>query len=224
MYTFILNIPDTIKKVGEKLNAKSIICDKAWEVYNDDNVKLLYIFNPDGTMMISTNGDVKRASWQYIKANRSIVLNTMEGSYMFVPTYFDDALLILHKDGTDNYLLLLNTDERVILKTLSAINSYLKKKESELEEVQIRRKRAEQRKENREERQVLEKPHNESYSWIHDHRDKDSMPKFRIGQVVILKSDGEKVRITDIANKGREPIYFCDEDRMFSESEIEAAE
>lgn len=165
MKTFFLNIPESIKKVGEKLNAKSSICDKAWEVYNEDDLKLVYIFNRDGSLMISTNGDVERASWQYLKANCSFILNTAEGSSMFIPTYLDDVLLILQKDGTDNYLLLLNADEKVIKRTLLAISSYLEQKNVEYEEAHIRKKRREQMKSAR-----MEREEEEGYSWINDKR------------------------------------------------------
>ena len=171
MNTFILNIPDSIKKVGEKINAKSSICDKAWEVYNEENVKVVFIFNHDGTLLISTNGDVENATWQYIKANRGIIIKSAEGSAMFLPTYFDDILLVLQKDGTENCLLLLNTDERVINKTLNAIKDYLAQKVQEYERSQRTRgderfNRVREKAEWREQKKDEQEP----YSWFNDKR------------------------------------------------------
>lgn len=175
MNTFILNIPDSIKKMGEKLNAKSSICDKAWEVYNEDNVKLVFIFNHDGTLLISTNGNVENASWQYIKANRSIILKSADGASMFLPTYFDDVLLVLQKDGTDDCLLLLNTDERAISKTLLAIKDYLNQKVREYESSQRDRgdeqvEREMWKAKEKRERKERERKEQEAYSWFNDKR------------------------------------------------------
>lgn len=132
MNTFILSIPSDIKKIGEKLNIKAFICNKTWEVFNDNGIRLLYIFNRDGSLIITANGEVEQASWQYIKANRSIVLNTRDGAIMVNPSYYDNFLIVLQKDGTDDCLILLNTNEKAINRSLESINNYLNNKVREI--------------------------------------------------------------------------------------------
>lgn len=85
MKTFLLDIPDRFRRFDEQLDVKALLCNKSWQVFNDSGVKEIYIFQEDGSLIISLNGKVSRATWQYIPANRSLIINSDNESYMLRP-------------------------------------------------------------------------------------------------------------------------------------------
>lgn len=132
MKTFLLDIPDRFRRFDEQLDVKALLCNKSWQVFNDSGVKEIYIFQEDGSLIISLNGKViNRAAWQYIPANRSLVINSDNESYMLCPFFQDENLFTLQLDGTQEYSFLINEAQRTSfpVHTLSDLKSYLVKKE-----------------------------------------------------------------------------------------------
>ena len=43
MKAYLMSIPDSIKGISDKLNVKSMLCDKSWVVFNDEGIKIVYI-------------------------------------------------------------------------------------------------------------------------------------------------------------------------------------
>ena len=66
MKTFLLNIPQRLKQIDQDLDVSAELCNKPWTVFNDEGIKQLFIFQPDGTLFITTNGLVSNSSWKYI--------------------------------------------------------------------------------------------------------------------------------------------------------------
>ena len=131
MKTFLLDIADRFRRFDEQLDVKALLCNKSWQVFNDAGVKDIYIFQEDGSLIISLNGKVSRATWQYIPANRSLIINSDNESYMLRPFFQDENLFTLQLDGTREYSFLINEAQRTSfpVHTLSDLKSYLVKKE-----------------------------------------------------------------------------------------------
>ena len=83
MKTFLLNIPQRLRIESQKLDAQAVLCDKAWTVFNDEGVKQLFIFQPDGSLLITINGEVYNSTWKYLPVNNSVVINSEGKSRMF---------------------------------------------------------------------------------------------------------------------------------------------
>lgn len=128
MKTYIMSIPDTIIGIGEKLNITSLLCNKSWIVFNEEGVKTLYIFDKDGSLIISNNGLASNSHWKYIKANKTILIEDDGISFLLHPTFINEAIFILQQDGTQQYLFLIDEKkgEQLLLNSLSAINNYVK--------------------------------------------------------------------------------------------------
>lgn len=128
MKTYIMSIPDTIIGIGEKLNITSLLCNKSWIVFNEEGVKTLYIFDKDGSLIISNNGLASNSHWKYIKANKTILIEDDGRSFLLHPTFINEAIFILQQDGTQQYLFLIDEKkgEQLLLNSLSAINNYVK--------------------------------------------------------------------------------------------------
>ena len=70
MKTYLYDTFHRYKRFSEELDAKTILCNKSWWVFNDSGEKEIYIFNTNGTLIISVSGRVTNATWQYISANK----------------------------------------------------------------------------------------------------------------------------------------------------------
>lgn len=129
MKTFLYSIPNTIQSFSKKLDVKSVLCGKSWDIFNDEGVKQLFIFNKDETIHISNNGKVINASWKYITQNSSILITIDEETIMFRPVFFNKDVIMLQRDGTELYLFMIDEQRKAsfALFTLEAIIKYIEK-------------------------------------------------------------------------------------------------
>ena len=131
MKTYLFDIINRYKRFSEELDARTIICNKAWWVFNDSGEKEVYIFNTDGTLIISVSGKVTNATWQYIAANRSLIISGNSQSYMVHPAFYDQVIFALQVDGTDNCAFLVDENNlpSVPMRTFEDVKNYFAEKE-----------------------------------------------------------------------------------------------
>ena len=134
------------KRFSEKLDVRTILCNKSWWVFNDSGEKEIYIFQEDGSLIISLNGNVTNVSWIYLSANQSLVINTKEQSYMLHPAFLDEKVLALQKDGTYFYSFMIKEEQLQSFwpKSLSDLNLYFERKRLAEVEAEMRRLQIEQ--------------------------------------------------------------------------------
>lgn len=142
MKTFLLNIPQRLRIESQKLDAQAFLCDKAWTVFNDDGVKQLFIFQTDGSLLITINGAVFNSTWKYLPVNNSVVITSEGKSTMFHPVFMDNIVFALEQDGGTECLFMIDEVNQKAFspKTLSELNYYFNRKEQLLLE-QDRQKR-----------------------------------------------------------------------------------
>ncbi len=135
MKTYLFDTLNRYKRFSEKLDAKTILCNKSWLVFNDNGIKEVYIFNKDGSLIISVSGKVSNATWKYIPANKSIIITSGDNSYMMNPAFVDGNILALQMDGTNEYAFLINEQNlmKFLPQSLLEVEQYFEKKETELE-------------------------------------------------------------------------------------------
>ena len=136
MKTYILDSINRIKRLGENLDAKTILCNKSWQIFNDTGEKELYIFQENGDILLSTNGIVSQGKWQYISANKSILISVKENSYMLHPSFSINNIMAMNLDGTERYMLMIEEQSLLALqvKTIEDLNKYLLSLEHEDEQ------------------------------------------------------------------------------------------
>lgn len=103
MKTYLLDSLERFKRYSESLDAKTIICNKTWIVFNDNGIKEIYIFQEDGDLIISCDGIVTNGKWKYIPANKSLIISGNDQSYMLHPKFYDGIIFALLLDGTKEY-------------------------------------------------------------------------------------------------------------------------
>lgn len=127
MKTYLLNLTKEIKNWSNTLDAKSILCSKSWLVFNDEGKKEVFIFEKDGSLIISVDGKVTNASWKYIPVNCSLIITDNKESFMLNPFSYDDKVFALQLDGTDEYSFFIDQQEveKLALTSLTLINLYI---------------------------------------------------------------------------------------------------
>lgn len=200
MMTYLMSIPESIRKISEKLNVKSTLCERSWCVFNDQGVKILYIFQDNGTLIISKNGIATKSHWEYIKANKTLLIEDSAQSFLFHPAFWDDTIFALQQDGTEKYLFMINEQkkEEFLSMTIEYISKYfnyiehpeLRIQEQERERERIAKEKEEKRKEEEAElAKIKEEAKQEIEAATKDLRRKRkivSITIFSIGALIIL--------------------------------------
>ena len=128
MKTYLLETLNRYKRFSESLDAKAVLSNKAWIVFNDEGEKQVYIFQEDGTVLITTNGIGSVKTWKYIPANKSILINGDGNRFVMLRTAFvDENILAFQLDGTDRYVFMIDENNKALFapKTLEELNIYL---------------------------------------------------------------------------------------------------
>lgn len=107
MKTYLFDTFSRYKRFSDKLDVQAILCNKSWWVFNDLGEKELYIFQINGNLIISISGRVSNAKWEYIPANKSIIVTGHGQSYMVHPAFVDNIILVFQVDGTNEYAFLI---------------------------------------------------------------------------------------------------------------------
>ena len=138
MKTYLFDTFNRYKRFSEELDAKTILCNRSWWVFNDSGEKEVYIFNTDGTLIIAVSGKVTNANWQYIPANKSLIITGNNQSYMVHPAFYDQMIFALQVDGTNDYAFLIDENNlpSTEMRSLADLKSYFveKERQAELEE------------------------------------------------------------------------------------------
>lgn len=108
MKTYLFDTINRYKRFSEKLDVKTVICNKSWWVFNDSGEKELYIFNPNGSLDVIYSGRVTEGSWRYVPANKSIIVKANSESFMLDPAFVDNAIFALKLNGTDQYVFMID--------------------------------------------------------------------------------------------------------------------
>lgn len=136
MRTYILNTLNRYRQFSENSDVKVVLCNKSWRLFNDTGEQELYIFQNNGTIFYSVNGQVISGTWQYLSANQSLIITVQNQSYMLHPAFIDTVILALQLDGTQKYLFMIDEKDSYSyqLKTLNDIEGYFIEKEKKVEE------------------------------------------------------------------------------------------
>ena len=127
--TYITDKIPRIQKFSQKLDNLTLLTNQHWVVIDEiDNNKNVYIFRQNNELLISQNGKVEKAKWEYL-GNNSILIDRNSESYLFKHGFFDENILALKIDSKDEYVFLVNeTKFEVELNSSYAVFDFLKKK------------------------------------------------------------------------------------------------
>ena len=181
MKAFLFDSFNRFRKYSKELDTmaeiRKCLCDKAWQVFNNSGDKEVYIFQEDGSLIISINGIITKGSWEYLSVNNSIAISASNQAYMVHPAFLDNILFALQVDGTETYAFLIDQKNahNFAPKSLDDLHGYLGLKEQKgIEEAnRIREeqrlaelKRIEEEKKERKERKERERRQREQWEEV----------------------------------------------------------
>lgn len=149
MKTYLFNTIDRIKQYSQKLDATTILCQKAWYVLNEDMQQEVLIFRQDGSVIVSSQGETKKYTWEYLQQNNSVLINhtDIDGT-MLKPAFMCEEILALRKDGTNECMFLIDneSDKMQKVRSIEAVNQYFAQVETQIEKEKQQKAIEEQKK------------------------------------------------------------------------------
>lgn len=141
MKTYLLDSFNRYKRFSRKLDAKSTICNQTWVVFNDLGEREIYKFKENGTLRIVLSGRITEGKWDYDPNDDTISLFTDTQAVMVHPGMFENTVLALRVDGTDEIAFLIEegNSEKFQPKTLDELMDYFAKKEIYFENERLRK-------------------------------------------------------------------------------------
>jgi hypothetical protein len=108
MKTFFSDIIPKIQLFSQKLDNLTLLTNQHWVMIDElNNDKIVYIFRTNNELLLSKNGKVKKAEWEYL-GNNSLLIDTKEESFLFKHGFFDENILALKIDNKNEYMFLIN--------------------------------------------------------------------------------------------------------------------
>ena len=129
MKTYIADIIPKIKRFSRTLDTLTKLNNQHWVSVGEINdFKKVYIFRKNNQLLISKNGVVEKGIWEYL-GNESILIETKENTFMLKHGFFDDNIMALKLDSTDEYAFFVNeTKYDDELNTVDDIKHFLSEK------------------------------------------------------------------------------------------------
>jgi hypothetical protein len=129
MRTYISDIIPRIQEFSKKLDNLTMLTNQHWVVIDDiDKSKNVYIFRQNNELLISQNGIVEKAKWEYLGHN-SLLIDRKNESYLFKHGFFDENILALKIDSKEEYAFLVNESKyESELNSIDNVLEFLKRK------------------------------------------------------------------------------------------------
>lgn len=111
MKTFISDLIPKLQAFSQKLDNLTLLTNQHWVVIDEiNNNKRVYIFRANNDLLISQNGKVEKARWEYL-GNNSLLIDKKDESYLFKHGFFDGYILALKVDSKNEYAFLINENK-----------------------------------------------------------------------------------------------------------------
>lgn len=110
MRTFLADIFPKIQSYSQKLDDLALLSNKHWvSIDNINTNKTVYIFRDNNKLVVSTNGKVEKAKWEYL-SNKSLLIDKKDECYLFKHGFLDQNIFALKVDSSNEYAVFVNED------------------------------------------------------------------------------------------------------------------
>jgi hypothetical protein len=109
-------IKDYLTKIAvhsESLSRTEKFINKPWVHIDNNGNYQKYIFNPNGDLYMSFNGKGEKGKWEYLSQANLIFIDRLTDKIFLKQSFFDEAVMILKTDGTNEDLFIL-ANENII--------------------------------------------------------------------------------------------------------------
>ncbi len=128
MKTFALSFIRELKEYTQKADNLYYLTNHHWIMLDEvSEFKTTYFFRQNGELIISVNGKVEKAQWEYLDEN-TILIDIRKQYYMLRHGFCDENILALKIDGTEEYAIFINENKyEQELNNLNAVINFLDK-------------------------------------------------------------------------------------------------
>ena len=168
MKTYLLDALNRYKRFSKTLDVKAVLCNKSWQIFNDTGEKEVYIFQEDGSLIVSCDGKVRYVAWQFIPANQSLIINAGEESYMLHPAFIDEKIFALQQDGTNKFVFMIDEKQSDAFMPKSLLELAFYFEQQEHKKTQEERKLQQHNAEQEREQQIKWKRKEAEMAWERD--------------------------------------------------------
>ena len=126
MKFYLKDILPKIERFSKRLDIESVLTKHKWIFIDErENILPTYIFQNNGSLLISLNGNVTKAKWELVNFGNILIENN-SNSYLYNFKFLDTDILILNKDRTDTFSIFVsNVLHQKGINNLSKIKKYL---------------------------------------------------------------------------------------------------
>jgi hypothetical protein len=111
MKTFISDIFQKIQRFSDKLDNITMLTNQHWVSIDDImTTKTVYIFRTNNELLISINGKVEKAKWEYL-GNNTLLIDKKTDIYLFKQVFFDENVLALKLDSSKEHAVFVNENK-----------------------------------------------------------------------------------------------------------------
>ncbi len=111
MKTYLADIIPKIQRFSRKLDDLTLLTKQHWVAIDGSaSSKSVYIFRKNGELLVSLNGRVEKAKWEYL-GNNSLLIDKNNESFLFKHGFLDANVLALKIDGENEYVFLVNENK-----------------------------------------------------------------------------------------------------------------
>ncbi len=99
---YLKNIAFQLQSHNEIVKTKNILVGKPWAIIDGEKEMQKLIFESDGTLILSLNGQAKIGKWRYLPEAKSLLIDRVTDQILCNEAFINEAVMILKKDGTEN--------------------------------------------------------------------------------------------------------------------------
>ena len=108
MKTYFTDIIPKLKSYSKKIDDLTLLKNQNWILLNENlEEKNVFIFRDNNELLISKNGRVEKAKWEYL-GNDSLLIDRNDGSFLFKHGFFDQSVFALKVDGDSEYAIFIS--------------------------------------------------------------------------------------------------------------------
>lgn len=93
---------------SQKLDKLALLLDEPWVMAGDSQTQTKLIFRTGGSILVSENGSVAFGKWELLNRANSILIDYGHSAKLYNHGFFDEAVLALKLDGTNDFFVLVN--------------------------------------------------------------------------------------------------------------------
>lgn len=108
MKIYLSDLLPKIQRFSKKLDNLTILTNQNWVLVEKiGESKVVFIFRDNNELLISKNGLVEKAEWQYL-GNNSLLIDGKSESYIYKHGFIDENILALKIDDKEDYSVFIN--------------------------------------------------------------------------------------------------------------------